>query len=208
MNRKETGAMKLVAKIKSLLGGTSMDRELMIHNLQEADLGFDAESLEKIDDNVLEWMNTHISEETEEVETEIVDTEDEETEVIETEVIETEDEVTDEVIDTDVDETEVTVNEYLKTNGVDLEEVLTFMQEKKDAEAKERNDLLEALIGNEKCGITDEALGKMETCVLKELTSAYKPGSYIGVAVPCKPCAKTGPPAAPSIILNTNKEGE
>ena len=193
MDNRETGAKSdswIVAKIRSLFGGTSMDREQIIQNLQDADLGFTAESLEKIDCNVLDWMQTHLSDE---VQPEVTD---EEAKVVDTEVTE---EVVETETDTDnADETEITVNEYLKTNGVDLEEVLKFMQERKE--------LLDSLIGNEKCGITDEALGLMETCVLKELASEYKPGSYLGVAVPSKPVSDVH--VAPSIILKTNKEGE
>ena len=102
----------------------------------------------------------------------------------------------------------VTINEYLQDKGTDLEKVVAHMKAQEESDKTERQGLIDGLAANEQCTLSLEALEAMDAEVLRELSSAFQPGTYLGVGIPRE---NRTVPEPPTVIGNQNdrtKAGE
>lgn len=188
---------KLINIFKELLGVRTMDKDQMVATLQER--GVELEELEKQDEKVLAWMldKTKPVEGQAPQDQQPPDDEEEDSEEENTQEQENPPEAN-EAIGTKVDE-------YLKAKGIDLTKMAAQLKAQEDATAKEKQAIVGALVANEKCTIGKQFLEAMELDVLKQLSAAYEPGSYLGVGVPHQNIESV--PAPPPVVL-AKKGGE
>lgn len=104
------------------------------------------------------------------------------------------------------EELDTRIEERLKARYEDFDKIKAHMQEVAEEADTAKKKLVDALVANEKCTVSKEALEKIETDVLRQFAAQFEPGSYLGVGVPHRDLEAI--PAPPAVVLATNKEGD
>jgi len=185
--QEETIINRVLAKIRNALGGTTMSkREELIEALHVKGVKTSDEILENADEGLLQEMVDHYTSEPGVVPDVVPPAEGLVPPVVASAAPCP---ATNKLADT------LTDNEK--------RELLALLKENKDREKAEKDGLIASLVANDKCAIEKDSLEKMDTAVLRSLSRAYEPGSYLGVGVPRG--STEAVPAPPAIVMATQK---